>query len=616
VVIFCCLLLLWALAVGEFFAYVKIKSDQAENAGGGGAVTVGGSNNNDDDMMAPFPAPLIITRPPALADYDPSTIVALPESVAAYPACYVCGDNLEQELMSQVMSNPKELVYISPQNSMEFISSNNYNYGKGGIETDVSCETLRIAGLYGFIDIDSCSNLQNQLSMKERCGCNIIVSTTSTSTDADAAGDTDEDEEDIDATTTVSATIIDKSDIPCYLCGSEDATLANPDSILVLPEFLGYPDDFTCSNLDRLGRFNDGNSISEVGCNILQSQTEILIQCGCSNIIGISTNSTNSDESGTETIATGSSGVAGGGQDGVDASTNNGEITDSNFALPSFPPCYICGDGGDSMSSNASGGARTTDSTGYIVSNVRSPKIGTLTLPSNILTLPSSDTATCQDINAVGISGFIQPDGCIALQSNDIMIQCGCSNALIVEEDEDEDPAVVIQPSFPSCFICGESNSGLIGNPDAILSLPSALGFGDNASCQDVNAVGVIGYISPGACAIIQEEKEIIDNCGGGGGGPPAGVGGPPPGVEEEEVSENFPPCYWCGGSSEESDTTSSNPDYVLDLPPFLGYPPGTTTCGDLERIGRFDGTISPRGCGIVKDQTAILEQCGCEISV
>ena len=28
-------------------------------------------------------------------------------------------------------------------------------------------------------------------------------------------------------------------------------------------------------------------------------------------------------------------------------------------------------------------------------------------------------------------------------------------------------------------------------------------------------------------------------------------------------------------------------------MPPFLGYPPGTT-CGDIDRIGRFDGTIDP----------------------
>ena len=574
----CCLLTLWGLAVGGFFAYVKIKSNQAENSGGGGS----------SGTMSPVEAPLIITRPPALADYDPST-VELPESLAAYETCFVCGDNNNQEVVvqQQSMSNPKALVYISPQNSMEFISANNYNGISGGIETDVSCDSLRIAGLYGFIDPDSCSNLQNQLSMKERCGCNIIVSASISTTDT-SGSTTDATAATTVPATTTTTTTIEKSDIPCYLCGEEDATLSNPDSILVLPDFLGYPDDFTCSNLDRLGRFNYGNSISEIGCGILQSQTEILIQCGCSNVIG----------SGTSTATGSSSGVVTG-QDGVDATTNNGENNGSNFALASFPPCYICGDDDNSMNSN--GGTSTStgsDGSSFVVSNVRSPKIGTLTTPSNILTLPSilgfGDTATCQDINAVGVSGFIQPDGCIALQSKEIMEQCGCSNTLIVEEDE-EDPAVVIQPNFPSCFICGGSNNGLVGNPDAILSLPSALGFGDNASCQDVNAVGVTGYISPGACTVIQEEKEIIDNCGCGGVDEVAPV-----------IRVDFPSCSLCGSKR------LAYPKAVLNLPSGLGYG-DSAPCEAVNALG-LTGYISEGACSFIQQQDTIIETCGCGI--
>jgi hypothetical protein len=172
----------------------------------------------------------------------------------------------------------------------------------------------------------------------------------------------------------------------------------------------------------------------------------------------------------------------------------------------------------------------------------------------------------------------------------------------------------------PPCFMCGEEPA-TISNPNFVLDLPPFLGYPLGTTCADLERIGRFdGTITPEGCAILQQQTEVVCGCSNldeeassDAGGPPAGVetGGPPAGVGEE-VSESFPPCYWCGGT--ESDT-ASNPDSVLDLPPFLGYPPGTT-CGDLERIGRFDRTISPGGCGIVQGQTAILEQCGCDIGV
>ena len=300
----------------------------------------------------------------------------------------------------------------------------------------------------------------------------------------------------------------------------------------------------------------------------------------------------------------------------------------------------------------------------------------TISDPDFVLQLPPflgyPPGSTCGDIDRIGrFDGTIDPEGCGILQSQ-IQSLCGCSN--IAPPNAGGPPASVggppqgvgvggppadvggpppgvvpgvgeeVSENFPPCLLCGEE-SATISNQDTILELPPFLGYPPGTTCADLERIGRFdGTINPGGCAILQQQTEVICGCsnldeeapppnaggppasvggpppGVGVGGPPADVGGPPPGVVTggppagvgEEVSESFPPCYWCGGS--ESDTTS-NPDELLNLPPFLGYPPDTT-CGDLERIGRFDGTISPGGCAIVQDQTAILEKCGCEIGV
>jgi hypothetical protein len=49
-----------------------------------------------------------------------------------------------------------------------------------------------------------------------------------------------------------------------------------------LPPFLGYPEDTTCGDLQKFGL--DGQ-FSPRGCGILQSQTQILEECGCTTVI-------------------------------------------------------------------------------------------------------------------------------------------------------------------------------------------------------------------------------------------------------------------------------------------------------------------------------------------
>jgi hypothetical protein len=77
--------------------------------------------------------------------------------------------------------------------------------------------------------------------------------------------------------------------------------------------------------------------------------------------------------------------------------------------------------------------------------------------------------------------------------------------------------------------------------------------------------------------------------------------------ISEEEVTHaTYPICYLCGSE----DDAFSNPDLVLSLLPFLGFPEGTA-CVDLSNIGN-EGKIKPEVCSIIQSRTGILDQCGC----
>jgi len=72
---------------------------------------------------------------------------------------------------------------------------------------------------------------------------------------------------------------------PCFLCGSETDVITNPEFVVgnLLPPFLGYAQETTCADIDRLGR--DERRFDPAGCGLLQSQTEI--RDGCCNVIGV-----------------------------------------------------------------------------------------------------------------------------------------------------------------------------------------------------------------------------------------------------------------------------------------------------------------------------------------
>merc|ERR1711957_768797 len=184
--------------------------------------------------------------------------------------------------------------------------------------------------------------MQEQTQVLEQCGCSNIV------------GAGEEEEEEASETFPV-----------CYLCGPPSATITNPDSVLSLPPFLGYPPDFTCLGLSTKGL--DG-LISVEGCSIMQEQTQVLEQCGCSNLVD-----------------------------------NN----DNAAAAAEIPPCFLCGSVTDIITNPE-----------FVVGNLLPPFLG------------YAQETTCADIDRLGRDERrFDPAGCGLLQSQ-TEIRDGCCNSI------------------------------------------------------------------------------------------------------------------------------------------------------------------------------------------
>ena len=209
------------------------------------------SNIKAANMITPCPtvAP-IITQSPTLSSV-PSTSPTRPTII--HPVCSVCSGEKDEEGIDQfAMTKPDEFAFDSADNLIGAMSiaANNASIFMGS--TNVTCTNLHTAGLDGFIDQNSCSYLQSQAFIKDRCGCTAVV-----------------DDEAVDVREV------------CFICGSEDATISNPDAVPSLSTFLGQQEESTCFDLDYMGR---SGTIGPSDCAVLQSQTQILKQCGCSNI--------------------------------------------------------------------------------------------------------------------------------------------------------------------------------------------------------------------------------------------------------------------------------------------------------------------------------------------
>lgn len=234
--------------------------------------------------------------------------------------------------------------------------------------------------------------------------------------------------------------------------------------------------------------------------------------------------------------------------------------------------CFICG------------------SADYSVSNPDTVPLfqSAVDLPKNI---------TCSDLDYIGqIDNSITPGKCAALISQtQIFQQCGCNST---KNDIGEDGLSVagkpLHPNFPSCSICG---SGKMNNPSATVSISVPWGYLENTICENLDAVGLTGYISPQACSDIQSSKQIVETCC------LAPNNATIPG--ESQVLP-FPQCFLCGSATDEI----SNPDSILSLPTFLGYP-DNTTCAYLNNIGK-DGKIRPEHCSVIRSKTEKIKQCGC----
>lgn len=234
--------------------------------------------------------------------------------------------------------------------------------------------------------------------------------------------------------------------------------------------------------------------------------------------------------------------------------------------------CFICG------------------SADYSVSNP-----DTVPLFQSILDLP--ENTTCSDLDYISrIDGSISPDKCAALMSQTQIFQkCGCNSTKNgIGEDGLSVAGKPLNPNFPSCSICG---SGKMNNPSATVSVSVPWGYLENTVCENLDAVGLTGYISPQACSDIQSSNQIIEAC--------CLVPDTATIPKEPEILL-FPQCFLCGSATDEI----SNPDSILALPTFLGYPENTT-CAYLNNIGK-DGKIRPEHCSVIRSKTEKIEQCGC----
>lgn len=228
----------------------------------------------------------------------------------------------------------------------------------------------------------------------------------------------------------------------------------------------------------------------------------------------------------------------------------------------------------------------------YIIS-----KPDTIPFVQNVLDLP--ETTTCSGLDYSGrIAGSISPDDCDSLKSQtQIFKQCGCkySSKKSVGDDDLSVVGEVLEPTFPGCSMCG---SNLMNNPLATVSISVPWGYLENTVCENLNAVGLTGYISPQACFDIQSNKQIIETC--------CLARTNTDSTQKDSESVPFPKCFLCGSETGEL----SNPDSILSLPSFPGYLQNTT-CAHLNKIG-MEGKISPENCSILLSQTEEIEQCGC----
>lgn len=212
------------------------------------------------------------------------------------------------------------------------------------------------------------------------------------------------------------------------------------------------------------------------------------------------------------------------------------------------------------------------------------------------------ESATCQDVNAVGITGYIPPQECSVIQSQQEIIEtCGCGKKASVEGTDEAQ-----ELSFPSCYICG-SESVPLGRPNADLSLPPSLGCVDSVTCEAAIAMGMTGYIPLKACSEIQ--ASIFEQCGCGlfRDDEDEGSEGNTTIITSEEFEESsFPSCYLCGSEN----IFLGNPGAILNISSELGYG-DTASCQEMNTIG-ISGNIVPQGCSAMQSQSSILQKCGC----
>jgi hypothetical protein len=437
------------------------------------------------------------------------------------PSCLFCGGNDP----NATLLNPNTTVDI------EFL-------GFPSITTAL-CSDVFDAAYGGLFSSSTCDLLFDATTVQTTCGCQFT----------DLTGG------DQGVLPTPSDPII------CNMCGDNTtATITNPNTTVDV-SFLNFGSltEVLCNDLYLTGI---EGVFSNTTCDLIQSNTNVQTQCGCSV---------------DDVPVPPSSPVA---APPVESPVTLG-ITAPPTTVP--VPCNFCG------VDNAT------------ISN------GDAIIDISVADLGGIFNVTCEDIFNAGLAGAIPIDKCpIISEIENFQTICGCSNAPVLPTSSPTSQSAV-------CYLCGGDSPSNFSNPDGVidtslLGIPNVQG---NITCEVLSQVGLTADLPTSTCDTIEASTVIKQTCGCPGAVvPTAPVVAPvvAPTVTTPTVPAGDP-CYICNGNSTLNIT---NPGTFIDLSD-VDY--GNVTCSDIYLAG-IEGFLPDNVCDAILDSDTIQAQCGCPGSV
>ena len=251
-------------------------------------------------------------------------------------------------------------------------------------------------------------------------------------------------------------------------------------------------------------------------------------------------------------------------------------------AFPTYTDCNVCGPGGN------------------------------VTLPDEILELPTLNNITCLEAQTAGAMGEVPQNTCQFLQlfvfDNNL---CGCQNRAV---NITAPPTIAPTQAFPACYLCASNNSTTdndgeeeyqsIQNPSATLQFGNA-----TVHCSFAEEAGRNGLWNPEVCLALQNVSAPVCGCG-----PALAPTDDEPTADDQEMAG---PCYLCGGPGYEFLHPEAQIPVPFELTQALeGIVVGEGEDFDPFRCGTLEGfqdesAWSPLVCSFLQSTGAAV--CGCQ---